>query len=97
MRELEAAGAVVCGVSVNGVESHAEFARKYNLPYALLADHGGNTARRFGSLHNFGLLKFARRNTFLFDAQGCLVKTYLGVNPAQNARAVLADLGRLVK
>ena len=97
MKEFDAAGAAVCGISVDNSESHAAFARKYNLPYALLADHGGNTARRFGSLHNFGLLKFARRNTFLFDAQGRLVKTYLGVNPAQNARAVLADLGRLVK
>src|SRR4051812_5797133 len=61
MRELEAAGATVCGVSVDDSLSHAAFARKYDLPFALLADHKGATAARYGSLRDFGFFKFARR------------------------------------
>ena len=63
MLEIEAVGAVVCGVSVDDSESHAEFARKYNLPFALLADRRGEVSTRYGSLCDFGFIKFAKRNT----------------------------------
>ncbi len=95
MRELEALGAAVCGVSVDDSESHAAFARKYMLPFALLADRKGEVAARYGSLLNLGVVKFARRNTFLLDPQGKVVKVYLGVNPARNTRDVTADLKQL--
>jgi thioredoxin-dependent peroxiredoxin len=95
LRELDALGAVVCGVSVDNSESHAEFARKYSLPFALLADRRGETARRFGSLINLGVLRFARRNTFLVDPRGKIARVYVGVQPAKNARDVIDDLKKL--
>ena len=95
MREFEALGAAVCGVSVDDSESHAAFARKYNLPFALLADRKGEVAARFGSLLNLGVVKFAKRNTFLIDPHGKVVKVYLGVNPARNTQEVTADLKKL--
>lgn len=97
MQDYEARGATVCGVSVDDNASHAAFARKYNLPYALLADRDGKTARRYGSLLDLFFLKFARRNTFLADPQGRIAKVYAGVNPAHNAHEVLEDLKRLAK
>ncbi len=97
MREIEAAGATVCGVSVDDSESHAAFARKYNLPFALLADKRGEVAARYGSLRDFGFIKIAKRNTFLIDPQGKVSKVYLGVNAARNAADVTNDLKRLVK
>jgi len=97
MREIEAAGATVCGVSVDGSESHAAFARKYNLPFVLLADQKGETATRYGSLRDFGLLKFAKRNTFLVDPSGKVAKVYVGVNPARNVDDVKRDLNQLAK
>jgi len=95
MQEFVAAGAVVCGISVDNSEKHAAFAREYKLPYALLADGEGALARRCGSLLNLGFIRFARRNTFLVDPQGRIAKVYVGVNPARNAREVLADLKEL--
>ena len=92
MRELEAAGGAVCGVSVDDSDSHAAFARKFNLPFALLADRKGETAARYGSLRDFGLMKFAKRNTFLIDPAGKVAKVYLGVNPARNTTDVVNDL-----
>jgi peroxiredoxin Q/BCP len=82
-------------VSVDDSASHAVFARKYNLAFALLADARGTIAARYGSLVNLGFLKFARRNTFLIDAQGRVAKVYLGVNPAHNAGEVTHDLRKL--
>jgi thioredoxin-dependent peroxiredoxin len=95
MERLAALGAAVCGVSVDDSESHADFARKYKLPFALLADRGGATAARYGSLWNFGLMKFAKRNTFLIDPRGKVAHVYLGVNPARNAGQVIEDLTQL--
>ena len=95
MREIEAAGAAVCGVSVDDSASHAAFARKYNLPFALLADRAGTTAARYGSLMDFKFLKFARRNTFLIDPAGKIAKVYLGVNPSRNTSEVTSDLNKL--
>jgi peroxiredoxin Q/BCP len=92
MRELEAAGGAVCGVSVDDSDSHAAFARKFNLPFALLADRKGETAARYGSLRDLGLMKFAKRNTFLIDPAGNVAKVYLGVNPARNTTDVVNDL-----
>jgi len=92
MRGLEALGAAVCGVSVDDSKSHAAFARKYKLPFALLADRNGEVAVRYGSLRDFGVLKFARRNTFLVDPEGKVSKVYLGVNAGRNAQDVSDDL-----
>ena len=97
MQEIEALGASVCGLSVDGEERLARFAARYRLPFVLLSDRRGRVAVRYGSLINLGLLKFARRNTFLIDPQGRVTKRYLGVQPARNAAQVIADLKELTR
>src|SRR3954470_22057420 len=57
MRDLERLGAAVCGVSVDDSDSHAQFSRKYKLPFVLLADRKGQVAARYGSLRNFGIFR----------------------------------------
>jgi len=97
MQDFEALGAAVCGVSVDASERHAAFARKYDLPFALLSDRIGAVASRYGSLRDFGFFKLAKRNTFLVEPKGRVTRVYLGVNPAQNADDVMEDLRRLAK
>ena len=93
--KLAALGAEVVGVSVDNVESHLDFAKEYSLPFPLLADAGGAVAARYGSIRDLGLIKFARRNTFLIDPQGRVAKVYLSASAAKNSREVLDDLQRL--
>jgi len=93
--KLTAMGAEVVGVSVDDVTSHFAFARKYNLPFPLLADASGAVAARYGSIRNLGLVKFARRNTFLVDPQGRIAKVYLSANTSRNSQQVIDDLQRL--
>ncbi len=92
MQEIEALGARVCGVSVDDSERLERFAVSSRLPFGLLSDRGGAVAARYGSLINLGLLKLARRNTFLIDPQGRIAKVYLAAQPAQNAAEVIATL-----
>ena len=93
IHELSDLGAQVVGVSVDDTASHANFAKKYSLPFPLLADSKGETATRYGSLREGGAL--AKRNTFLIDPAGRIAKVYLGVNPARDTEDVTNDLKRL--
>lgn len=91
--ELDDLGTEVVGVSVDDTASHANFARKYNLPFPLLADSKGETAARYGSLRSDGSL--AKRNTFLIDPQGRIAKVYLSANTSRNSAEVIEDLKKL--
>lgn len=95
MRDFEALGAAVCGVSVDGSDRQAEFVREQQLSFALLSDRDGAVASRYGSIRNFGFMRFAKRNTFLIDPQGRVARAYLGVSPGRNAGDVIADLKRM--
>jgi peroxiredoxin Q/BCP len=94
-QKLAALGAEVVGVSVDGVESHLDFAKEYSLPFPLLADAGGAVAARYGSVRDLGLTRLARRNTFLIDPQGRIARVYLSASAARNSQEVLEDLQRL--
>jgi peroxiredoxin Q/BCP len=95
LHKLTALGANVVGISVDNTTSHANFARKYNLPFLLLADNKAETAAQYNSLLNLGLVKFAKRNTFLIDPNGKIVKIYLSASTSRNSIEVIEDLKKL--
>jgi peroxiredoxin Q/BCP len=84
--------AAVVGVSVDSAKSHRAFAQEQGLPFPLLVDVGGVVARSYGSLTNLGILKFAKRHTFLIDPDGRIARIYRDVQPASHAAELLADL-----
>ena len=88
---------VILGVSLDSVESHRKFCTKEGLNFKLLADTGGRVTAAYGSLSNFGVVKFAERNTFLIDPSGRIAKAFLGVNPTTHSGQVLAELDQLEK
>lgn len=92
IREL---GAEVLGVSVDSADSHARFARKYSLPFPLLIDANGETARQYGALYDFIAFKFAKRHTILIDPEGKIRKIYRKVDPGKHSPEVIAELKRL--
>jgi peroxiredoxin Q/BCP len=85
-------GAAVVGISVDDVASHRKFSSKYKLPFTILADEGGTTAKAYGVLRDFKLLKLASRQSFLVDPDGKVAKHYDDVNPEEHTGQVLADL-----
>jgi peroxiredoxin Q/BCP len=92
---FEQRGAIILGVSLDDVKSHEEFARKYSLPFSLLADTDGAVARRYDVLNAIGPMKLAKRQTFLIDPDGRIVKHYENVKADGHSAEVLADLKAL--
>ncbi|RRQ19890.1 peroxiredoxin [Guyparkeria sp. SCN-R1] len=95
INRLIAQDAAVLGVSMDDVASHAAFAAKYELPFPLLADPDGEVVERYGALSDFLVVKFAKRQTFIIDPDGKIVKIYRKVDPDEHVRDVLADLKAL--
>lgn len=95
INRLIAQDAVVLGVSVDDTTSHAEFARKHDLPFPLLADPEGEVAARYGALRNLLLLKLAKRHSFIIDPEGRIAQIYRKVAPGRHVKEVLEDLRRL--
>jgi peroxiredoxin Q/BCP len=89
-------GAVVLGVSPDGVKSHGKFKEKYELPFPLLADEDHAVAEAYGvwgekSMYGrkyFGIL----RTTFIIDEAGRVAKVFEKVKPKGHAAEVLAAL-----
>ncbi len=95
LNQISELGAQVVGVSVDDTASHAAFAKKYNLPFPLLADSKGAVAASYGALMNLGFMKFARRYTFLIDPQGNIGKVYLSVETSRHSKEIIEDLQKL--
>lgn len=82
------AGVEVYGISTDFVESHQEFAEKYDLDFNLLSDPDGEVAERFDVSVDQGR---AARMTYVI-VNGDIHKIYENVNPDGHARSVLMDL-----
>lgn len=95
LNQISELGAQVVGVSVDDTDSHAEFAKKYHLPFPLLADKTTKTADSYGALMNLFLIKVARRYTFLIDPQGNIGKVYLSVETSRHSKQIIEDLQKL--
>jgi thioredoxin-dependent peroxiredoxin len=92
-----ARNAVVLGVSVDSVESHKRFCTKDGLNFKLLSDTDKKVSDAYGSLTNFGVVKFSTRNTFLIEPSGKIAKAYISVDPLKHSHEVLADLDLMAK
>jgi len=90
---FEAIGARILGISPDGVESHAKFGEKYELPFSLLADTENKVAELFGvwkekSMYGKKYMGI-ERSTFVLDAKGIVRKIFPKVKVEGHAAQVL--------
>jgi peroxiredoxin Q/BCP len=78
---------------VDNSASHAHFAKKYTLPFLLLADSKGKTARRYDSI--WSIIGMAKRNTYLIDPEGMIARIYLSASASRNSMEVIQDLKKI--
>ncbi len=94
--DVQAAGAVVLGVSPDDPASHAKFRRKQRLPFALLADTDHAVAERYGAWGEkqmFGRKYMGlKRTTVIIDGRGLVHQVFERVKPKGHARQVLEAL-----
>ncbi len=88
--KFDAAHAVILGVSVDTVDSHKTFCTKDGLTFKLLADPDKKVVKEYGSV--MPVVGMAKRNTFLIDPQGRIVKVWTGVDPSHHSQEVLDEL-----
>ena len=91
LSEYEARNAQILGVSVDDVDSHAEFCDSEGLSFPLLADTDGSVSKVYGSW----LGAMSLRHTYLIDPDGILREIFLGVRPSIHSQEVLARLDEL--
>lgn len=96
-KEITSRGAIVLGISPDGVESHRRFSEKFRLNFTLLADEKKNVMKQYavwGEKLMFGrTVTGVRRTTFLIDENGRVVKIYERVRGMeQHVRQVVKDL-----
>ncbi|HZP67107.1 MAG TPA: peroxiredoxin [Rudaea sp.] len=95
-KRFDKAGAVVLGVSRDSLKSHANFATKQELRFALVADADETWCRAFDVIHEKVL--YGRRHlgvvrsTFLFGPDGRLRREWRGVKVPGHAADVLAAI-----
>lgn len=97
MAQLEKLGAHVVGVSVDNSAAHADFTKKYHLPFPLLADTEGQVADSYGALTNLYVFKIAKRYTYLIDPAGKIAKIYKSVDTSNHSQQIIDDLKGLQK
>jgi peroxiredoxin Q/BCP len=92
--EFRARDVALVGISLDDAASHAQFAQRHGLPFPLLSDRYAEVARAYGSVWDFGVLRIAKRHTFLIDPAGRVAKAYLKIDAARHAQEILSDLTR---
>uniref|UniRef100_A0A7V4ALG9 thioredoxin-dependent peroxiredoxin n=1 Tax=Thermus tengchongensis TaxID=1214928 RepID=A0A7V4ALG9_9DEIN len=99
MGDLQDLGAVVLGVSADGVESHKRFAEKYGLNFPLLADPERQAILAYGAWGKKNLYgkeyEGVLRQTFLIDPEGRIAKVWRKVSPEGHAEEVAEVLRAL--
>jgi len=93
---VTAAGAVVLGVSPDGIASHRKFRDKHRLPFPLLVDEDHRVAERYGAWGEKSMYgrkyQGILRTTVLIDAAGRVTRVFTKVRPKGHAAEVLAAL-----
>jgi peroxiredoxin Q/BCP len=96
--EYLAQGAKILGVSPDGVDSHARFARKFELPFTLLADPDRTVCQAYGVWKEktlYGRKSMGvERTTFVIDGRGIIRAVFPRVRVEGHSAAVLDAIRR---
>lgn len=97
--DFSKAGALVVGISPDGVESHAKFRKKHELGIRLVADVDRKAVEAYGvwvekSMYGRKYMG-VERSTFLIDKKGKIAKAWRKVKVPGHAEEVLAAVRAL--
>ncbi len=94
--EITATGAVLFGISPDGVERHARFRAKHGLPFTLLSDADRTVSLAYGTWvekASYGRrIMGIERSTFVVGRGGTLAHVFRRVKPDRHTEQVLAAL-----
>lgn len=90
---------VVVGISADDKKTHKRFAKKYNLPFMLLADNKKEVIKKYNVWGKKTFMGHSylgiKRTTFLIDPSGKVAKIYENVKPDDHALQIIEDLKQI--
>ena len=92
--------AEIVGINKDSVASHKRFSQKVDLNFPLLSDSSGTVTKAYGAWRSnkpriYDTFFATRRNTYLINPKGMIVKEYMSVSPTDHALEVIEDLQKL--
>ena len=93
LKDYQAVNALIYGVSVDGLDAHAKFIKKFHLPFPLLADTEKEMVEAYGVWKEksmFGKKYWGiERTTFLIDPKGKIAQIWSSVKVSNHHEEVL--------
>lgn len=87
---------IILGISKDKPSRHAQFKKKYHLPFTLLSDENGDVCEAYGVINKKSLFGKTflgiQRSTFLIDEKGILLAIWRKVKVNGHAKEVLDEL-----
>ncbi len=93
--EIQSLGATILGVSVDPVDSHLEFADKYDLNFDILSDVTHAVSEAYGVLTELNGRPIALRTTFIIGSDGVIKEIFRDVNADVHSERVVEALRNL--
>lgn len=89
--------AAIVGINKESVASHKKFAGKHRLNFSLLSDPTHKVTKAYGAWRKgkrriLDIAFATRRNTYIINPAGVIVKEYLGITPKNHAQDIINDL-----
>jgi peroxiredoxin Q/BCP len=89
--------AQIIGINKGTVESHKDFADKNHLNFPILSDPGHKVTSAYGAWRSSAAKLYdrpfgTRRNTYIINPEGFIVKTYENVAPSDHVAQIIEDL-----
>lgn len=94
--KFKALNAEIVGVSLDDVQSHKEFVEVTGINFPILADTEEKAAKAYNVLGGMGPIKYTKRQTFIINPEGYVVKHYESVNAEQHSEQLLKDLPEIM-
>lgn len=91
---LKAMGLNIVGISLDGVKSHKSFADKFGVKFDLLADVDKKLSEQLDLVNTFPW-PHTRRETFIVNPDGVIVKHYPEVSPKKHVAQIMEDFKKL--
>ena len=90
--QITATETVLFAISVDSVDSQADFVKEYEIPYVHLSDTKKNACKKYAGTNIAGL---AKRSTFVIDKNGVIHDVMREINVSSHGQEILDSLTKI--
>ena len=90
--QITGTDSVLFAISVDSVDSQADFVKEYQIPYVHLSDPKKTACRKYAGTNIAGL---AKRSTFIIDKNGIIQDVMREINVSSHGQEILDSLTKI--